>query len=72
MAGGPRFTIRFTCPNCGQAGTRTWEESASKSRIAGEGRVLLNVSDDFHIEAGRTRSGEPLIVCNVCDEIQPD
>lgn len=66
------FTAAFTCPNCGEAGVRRWEESVAESRIPGEGRKLLSVSDGFHIETGRTQSGEPLIVCNKCDEFQLD
>ena len=30
------------------------------------------VSEAFHVEEGRLISGDPLIVCNRCDEIQPD
>ena len=67
-----QFTAAFKCPHCGAAGVRTWEEASSQSRIVGEGRKLLSVSDGFHIETGRTTSGEPLIVCNNCDEFQLD
>ena len=66
------FTAAFKCPNCGQAGLRTWEESLTQSRTVGEGRRLTSVSSGFHIETGRTASGEPLIVCDLCDEIQLD
>jgi hypothetical protein len=38
----------------------------------GEGRTLSSVSGGFHIEVGRTAGNEPLIVCDTCDEIQPD
>ena len=67
-----QFVAAFECTNCGQAGDRTWEESSAQSRIAGDGRALVGVSSGFHIETGRTASGEPLIICNECDEIQPD
>jgi hypothetical protein len=30
------------------------------------------VSSGFHCEEGRAANGEPVIVCDVCDEIQPD
>jgi hypothetical protein len=67
-----QFIAAFECTNCRQAGDRTWEESSAQSRIVGEGRTLVRVSSGFHIETGRAASGEPLIVCNECDEIQPD
>ena len=52
------------CPNCGQTGFVVWEESD------GSPRQLVHVSRGFHPEIGRTRNGEPLIVCNDCDHIQ--
>jgi hypothetical protein len=67
-----QFSAPFKCTNCAQEGVRVWEESDKQSRIAGEGRKLVSVSEGFHIETGRTASGEPLIVCDVCDEFQLD
>jgi hypothetical protein len=67
-----RFSAHFRCANCGQTGTRAWEEPSSRSRVQSEGRRLIEVSGGFHIEEGRTASGEPLVVCDTCDEIQPD
>jgi hypothetical protein len=67
-----KFAVAFQCPNCGQKGARHWEEGASHSRTLGSDRAYLNVSNGFHCEKGRAASGEPLIVCDVCDEIQPD
>jgi hypothetical protein len=37
-----------------------------------EARKLVSVSSGFHAETGRTDSGDPVIVCGVCDCIQPD
>jgi uncharacterized metal-binding protein len=67
-----QFTVAFKCSNCPEVGVRTWTESASESQVAGEGRTLVSVTQGFHIETGRTESGEPLIVCDACDQIQPD
>ena len=67
-----QFSAPFKCAHCGQEGVRVWEEPDSQSRAAGEGRKLISVSEGFHIETGRTASGEPLIVCNVCDQFQVD
>ena len=67
-----RFSVPITCRNCKASGVVIWEESASNDRTRGPQRQLIAVYGDFHRESGRTRSGDPLIVCSVCDEIQPD
>lgn len=67
-----KFAVALTCPNCGQHGARHWEEGADASHALGSDRVYLSVSDGFHCEDGRAANGEPVIVCDVCDEIQPD
>jgi len=67
-----QFTVAFKCLHCGEVGVRTWAESTGQSHAAGEGRTLISVTEGFHIETGRTVSGEPLIVCDACDQIQPD
>ena len=56
---------KLECPECGQAGVVTWKMYGSKRRPMG-------VSKAFHLETGRIASGESIIVCNICDEIQPD
>ena len=60
------FTIAFQCPNCSQQGARRWSEGP------GAGRTYLDVSTGFPVEAGRSPKGDPVIVCDACDEIQPD
>jgi len=67
-----KFAVAFQCPNCGQKGARHWEEGADRSRKLGSARAYLSVSSGFHTEQGRSVNGEPVIVCDVCDEIQPD
>jgi hypothetical protein len=67
-----KFDVAFHCPNCGQKGARHWEEAADGSRHLGSSRGYINVSSGFHCEEGRGANGEPVIVCDVCDEIQPD
>jgi len=67
-----RFTVTITCPNCDASGAVVWEESADHDRDRGSERRLISVDGEFHRETGRTPSGDPVIVCNVCDEIQPD
>jgi hypothetical protein len=66
-----QFTLTLDCPHCGQMGAAVWEEN---SRISKDGpqRELIALEGEFHVEAGRTQSGDPLIVCNRCDEILPD
>ena len=67
-----KFAVAFQCPNCGQKGARHWEEGSDGSQKQGSGRAYLSVSAGFHCEEDRAANGEPLIVCDVCDEIQPD
>jgi predicted RNA-binding Zn-ribbon protein involved in translation (DUF1610 family) len=67
-----KFAIAFKCPNCGQKGARHFVEGADKSHKLGSHRVYTDVSNGFHSGEGRAANGEPLIVCDVCDEIQPD
>lgn len=67
-----RFTNILNCPQCGQIGGITWEENAIGHREGGAERRLIDVSPGFHSEAGRTQSGDPVIVCTNCDTIQAD
>lgn len=67
-----RFNASIKCPNCGAQGFAQWEESGSTDRTRGSERTLILLDGEFHTEAGRTQSGDPVIVCNACDEIQPD
>jgi hypothetical protein len=67
-----KFAVALQCPNCGQKGARHWEEGADAGRKLGSKRAYISVSAGFHCEEGRAANGEPLIVCDVCDEIQPD
>ena len=67
-----KFAVAFKCPNCGQAGARHWAEGRDGSHALGSDRTYNSVSEGFHCEEGRAANGEPVIVCDVCDEIQPD
>ena len=59
-------------PQLRPEGPRHWEEGADQSQTLGSKRAYLSVSSGFHCEVGRAANGEPLIICDVCDEIQPD
>ncbi|MGH6873237.1 MAG: hypothetical protein ACREHE_17205 [Rhizomicrobium sp.] len=72
MADGPKFQTAIACPTCGQTGELAWAEGPGGGQERGGTRVFLRVSDGFHVEEGRMPSGDPVIVCNACDEIQPD
>jgi hypothetical protein len=67
-----KFAVAFICPNCGQKGARHWNEGMDGSHTLGSKRAFINVSNGFHTEEGRAANGEPIVVCDVCDEIQPD
>ena len=66
-----QFRLNFSCNHCGALGTAVWEEN-SPPEPRGPQRRLVTVGGEFHSETGRTQSGDPLIVCNNCDTIQPD
>jgi hypothetical protein len=67
-----QFTVPLKCPNCGQVGSAVWEEDDGHTKGQNAPRKLLRLSNGFHTEKGRTHSGDPIIVCDPCDEIQPD
>ena len=58
---------RLNCPNCAQSGVVAWNTSGTDRTI----KNLVKVSSGFHWEIGRTRPDELLILCDICDEIQP-
>jgi hypothetical protein len=72
MVDAVKFAVAFQCSNCRQKGARHWEEGTDGSRKLGSARAYLNVSSGFHCEEDRAANGEPVIVCDVCNEIQPD
>ncbi len=56
--------IRFGCPYCGQQGEVVWNSSNA-------GHELIRLSNGFHIEDERIPGERLIIICNVCDEIDP-
>ena len=72
MGGGAKFETTIRCANCSQSGRLQWEEGPGGGQERGGTRIYVSVSDGFHKEDGRMPSGGPVIVCDVCDEIQPD
>jgi hypothetical protein len=56
--------VNFGCPHCGQAGEVVWEGHGSE-------RSLVQLSSGFHVEEGRLPGGKHVIICDVCDEIDP-
>ena len=67
-----KFAVALQCPNCGQKGARHWVEGADHGHALGSQRIYTDVSRGFRCEEKRAANGEPVIVCDVCDEIQPD
>lgn len=66
-----QFTLFLVCQHCGELGAVVWEESRYVQQ-GGPRRRLVTTHGRFHSENGRTNSGDPVIVCSRCDEIQPD
>ncbi len=56
--------IAFACPHCGQEGEVVWDGE-------GKERQLVSLSDGFHVEEGRLPGARHVIICDVCDEIDP-
>lgn len=56
--------IDFACPHCGQQGEVVWKGD-------GKDREMERLSDGFHVEEGRLPGARHVIVCDVCDEIDP-
>jgi hypothetical protein len=67
-----RFTVPLKCAQCGQAGSAAWEENGAGMRRGGAQRELILLSSGFHRSEVPAQSGDPTIVCNVCDTAQPD
>jgi hypothetical protein len=64
----PKVTIeRLNCPLCAQSGLVAWDTSSDDRTIEN----LVMVSSGFHWEINKARPDQPLIMCDVCEEIQP-
>ena len=66
------FRVPLNCPNCRNKGVAVWEEADARDRARGPERKLISLEGAFHSETGRTMSGDPVVVCTACDEIQDD
>lgn len=56
--------VKFGCPHCGQTGEVVWNGE-------GKDRTLERLSPGFHVEEGRLPGARHVIICDVCDEIDP-
>ena len=56
--------IHFAGPHCGQMGEVTLNGDGAE-------RVLVLLTDEFHIEEGRLPGTRHVVICNHCDEIDP-
>jgi len=66
-----QFTMKVSCPTCEQRGTIIWEEDNGLTPGQRNARRLVQISG-FHPETSRAQSGDPLIVCDCCDQILED
>jgi hypothetical protein len=67
-----RFPVPITCPHCRRTGTMVWEEDDGSTPGQKGKRRLIAMAPGFHVERGRTESGDPMVICDGCDEIQED
>jgi hypothetical protein len=56
--------IEFACPHCGQQGEVIWNDN-------GKDRAMEHLSNGFHVEEGRLPGARHVIICDICDEIDP-
>jgi|GEM_PF-2962199 len=56
--------INFACPHCGQSGEVVWNGMH-------QDRALIHLSPGFHIEEERLPGTKHVIICDMCDEIDP-
>jgi len=57
--------IPSACTNCGQAGAAVWRDD-------GASRVLMRLTNGFHVENHRLPGCRQTIICSICDEIEPE
>jgi hypothetical protein len=60
-----QILIKLDCPHCGNLGAVHWQTGADGNRR------VLDLHGAFHQETDRIGPGEPVIVCSLCDQIQP-
>lgn len=60
----PNTNLKFGCPHCGQTGEVVWNGE-------GKDRILVRLSSGFHVEEDRLAGTRHVIICNICDEIDP-
>jgi hypothetical protein len=56
--------IWFACPRCGQKGVVVWRDGGAE-------RVLVRLSEGFHVEEGRQPGERHVIICSGCGEVDP-
>jgi hypothetical protein len=69
---GTPFSLKISCPHCGQAGFVAWEGAGAHDPAPERHPRLVFLSRGFHHENGRARSGAAMIVCDICDTIQEE
>lgn len=65
MTASGQAIVSIECSHCGQKGCAVYADGP------GATRMLVKLADGFHVETGRTKTGDALIVCDSCDEILP-
>lgn len=68
MSDARRYATPLRCAYCDAQGNARWEETGAGDPA----RILIGLDGPFHSEPMRTRSGNAMIICSACDEIQPD
>lgn len=69
MSGARQYDTPLRCAYCDAQGNARWEETAGEP--GAPARILIGLAGPFHSEPMRSRSGNAMIICSACDEIQP-
>jgi hypothetical protein len=59
-----RHAVKFACPYCGQMGEILWNDD-------GTGRHAVELSKGFQLEKDRLPDVRQVIICDLCDQIDP-
>jgi 4-hydroxy-3-methylbut-2-en-1-yl diphosphate synthase IspG/GcpE len=58
------FSVFIACPGCKRTGSALWEEFDRPASVGGNLQAQVKLTAGFMQEAGKTKSGDPIIACD--------
>ncbi len=58
------FSVLIACPGCKRAGSALWQDFDRPVSVGGTLPAQVKLTAGFLQEAGKTRSGDPIIACD--------